>query len=245
VKQELVITDLTRMAGGYVCMAGYDHGGQCIRLATPRLHEVDLTAGGEPVAYRAAVVVCDLIENQPDPPHTEDYRFDPYTLRRIRRLEHRAWQAVLDRLLFDNVGKIFDQPICNDHGHYITDGVGARSIGTIQPRGIAAVYTADADGLWSYRLGFYDSAGQFHRLKITDLTWNAFCDSLRAPDREPADIVVSLTKLLKSRRIYLRIGAHWELPWDPPDVGVSPPWEQGKISGTNLPAREPVCREPW
>lgn len=205
--QELVITDLTRMYGGHVCVAGYAHSGQCVRLSSPRLHELDIAAHGKPIVFPAAVVECDVIENQPDPPHTEDYSFDPYSLRLIRRLEGPAWQATLDRLLFDSVSQIFEQPICNEHGHYIADGVGIRSVGTIRPRGISkATYSADADGTWSYRLGFYDHAGQFYQLKITDLTWNAYCDSLRAPDREPKDIAVSLTQLLKSHRVYLRIG---------------------------------------
>jgi hypothetical protein len=205
--QELVITDLTRMYGGHVCVAGYAHNGQAVRLASPRLHEVDIAADGKPIAFPTAVVACDFFENLPDPPHTEDFSFDPYSLRLVRRLEGRAWQATLDRLLFDNVGDIFEQPIRDDHGHSIADGVGVRSIGTIQPQGISkATYSAGPDGTWGYRLGFYDQAGQFYQLKITDLTWSAYCDSLRAPDREPKDIALSLTQLLKSRRVYLRIG---------------------------------------
>jgi len=39
--------------------------------------------------------------------------------------------------------------------------------------------------------------------------------------------------------------AHWELPWHPPDMGVSKPLGQGKISGTNLTSEEPVCRKRW
>jgi hypothetical protein len=205
--EELMITDLTRMYGGHVCVAGYAHNWQCVRLASPRLHELDVVADGKPIAFPAAVVECDLHENLPDPPHTEDFSFDPYSLRLVRRLDGPAWQAALDRLLFDSVSGIFEQPIIDDQGRYVADGVGPRSIGTIRPRGISkATYSAGVDGTWSYRLGFYDHAGKFYQLKITDLTWNAYCDSLRAPEREPKDIAFSLTQMLKSRRVYLRIG---------------------------------------
>ena len=205
--QELMITDLTRMSGGHVCVAGYAHDGQAIRLAAPRLHEMDIAVNGQPIAFPAAVVACDLLDHLPDPPHTEDYSFDPYSLRLVRRLQGAAWQAALDRLLFGSVADIFEQPITHDNGYHLQDGTGARSIGTIQPRGIAsASYTAGEDGVWNYRLGFYDQAGQFYRLKITDLTWNAYCESLRDPDHAPKDIAARLTQMLKSRRVYLRIG---------------------------------------
>ena len=205
--EQVIITDFTRMAGGHVCVAGYTHAGQAVRLSWPRVLERDLFKGGPPAAFPSAVVECDLIENLPQPPHTEDFSYDPASLRFVRRLEGKAWQAALDRLLFDNVGSIFEQPIIADQGHYIQDGAGPRSIGTIRPRGISkATYSAGEDDNWSYRLGFYDQAGQFYRLKITDLTWNAYCESLRTPDREPKDIAVNLTQLLRSRQVYLRIG---------------------------------------
>jgi hypothetical protein len=205
--QELIVTDLTRMAAGFVCVAGYDLDGRPVRLAAPRLHEINITTGGQPIVFPGAVVACDLLEHLPDPPHTEDYSFDPYSLRRVRRLAGAAWQAALERSLFDCVGDIFEQPIVHDNGYYIQDGAGARSIGTIQPRGLArATYSSSEDGTWTYRFGFFDQAGQFYRLKITDLTWNAYCESLRGPDLEPQAIATRLTQLLKSRRVYLRIG---------------------------------------
>ena len=205
--QELMITDLTRMSGGYVCVAGYANDGQCIRLHAPRLHEMDIAAGGQPLAFPAAVVACDVLDHRPDPPHMEDYNFDPYSLRLVRRLPGADWQAALERLLFGSVADIFEQPITHDNGYYVQDGNGVRSIGTIQPRGIAsASYTPGEDGVWNYRFGFYDQAGQFYRLKITDLTWNAYCESLRGPGHAPKDIAARLTQLLKSRRVYLRIG---------------------------------------
>jgi hypothetical protein len=205
--QELVITDLTRMYGGHVCVAGYTHDGQAVRLSTPRLHEVDIAFDGQPTTFPTTVVECELIEHQPQPPHTEDYCFDPYSLRLIRRLDAPAWQVILDHLLFKSVAGIFEQPIHDDHGRYVDDGSGIRSIGTIRPRDISQVsYSAGPDGTWNYRLRFNDQAGQYYSLKITDLTWNAYCDSLRAPENEPKAVAARLTQMLKARRVYLRVG---------------------------------------
>jgi len=205
--QELAVTDLTRMSAGFVCVAGYTHGGEPIRLAAPRLHEVDIAAEGKPIVFPGAVVTCDLLEHLPDPPHTEDHSFDRYSLRLVRRLQGSAWQTVLEHSLFDSASDIFEQPIVHDSGYYIQEGNGARSVGTLQPRGMAqATYAIGEDGTWTYRVGFYDQAGQFYRLKVTDLTWNAYCESLRGPDLEPQAIAARLTQLLKSQRVSLRIG---------------------------------------
>jgi hypothetical protein len=206
--EQIVITDVTRMYSGYVCVAGYDSNGRCVRLSTLRIHEQDiLDAGHQPILFPGAKVECQLLENLPDPPHTEDFKFDPATLRLAGRVDAKQWQAVLDRSSFTSVSDIFELPISDDHGHYIRDGDGPRSIGTVRPRGIAkASYSAGAEGNWDYRLGFYDFVGVFYRLKITDLTWHAYGDSLRSPEQEPAAIADQLTRLLKTRRVYLRIG---------------------------------------
>jgi hypothetical protein len=205
--QELVITDLTRMSAGYVCVAGYANNGQAIRLATPRLHEAELAPGGKPLVFPGAEITCEVLEHLPDPPHTEDHSFDPYSLRTVRRLPDMAWQAVLERSVFKSVSDIFEQPITHDAGYYLSDGHGPRSLGAIRPRGLApASYSMSADGTWSYRIGFYDQVGEFYRLKITDLTWNAYCEYLRGPTMDPKGVAAHLTQILKSRHVYLRVG---------------------------------------
>ena len=208
--QQLAITDLTRMSAGHVCVAGYDNAGAAVRLSTPRVHQVALAAhDGSPVIFPSAVIECDLLERQPAPPHTEDYRFAAATVRFVRRLALAEWRKLLDRTVFDSVQRIFEQPIVNDSGRYVLDGQGPRSIGTLRPRGIAKVtYTQDPEGSWSYRLGFYDQAGEFYRLKIVDMTWHRFWEQQRGADRTPAWLADSMTSLLKAKAhtVYLRIG---------------------------------------
>ena len=88
-KKPLVITDLTRMQEGRVCIAGYDHDGNCIRpvLPPPGIHEHTLYAQGQPSVFPFAVVEYDLTHPQPQPPHTEDHRYDPTSVRFVERLD--------------------------------------------------------------------------------------------------------------------------------------------------------------
>jgi hypothetical protein len=210
-KRVVAITDLTRMQGGYVCVAGQAEGGEWVRLSAPRPHELELVVDGQAVLFPGAVVECDLQQHQPQPPHTEDYRYDPGSVRRLGRLAPEAWRSVLEQACFGSVREIFEQTIHDDHGRYILDGSGPRSLGTIQPAAIHQVhYAADATKKWDYRLGFYDAADAYYRLKITDLTWHRYCDSLRGPDSQPPAIAARLTQQLKAQRraggVFLRIG---------------------------------------
>jgi hypothetical protein len=54
-------------------------------------------------------------------------------------------------------------------------------------------------------LTFIDD-GAAYSLKITDLTWHIYCDSLLSEFRRPAHIAEDLTQMLKQREVFLRIG---------------------------------------
>ena len=208
-KKQLVITDLTRMQRGRVCVAGYDKDGQCIRpvLPPPGISEQSLIADGKPVVFPFAVVEYDLLEHLPRPPHTEDHRYDPTAVRFVRRIADQNRARVFEWSLFDNVSAIFEQPIQEDPGFYVRDGRGPRSLGTIRPQAILkAVYEPGPEGTWDYRLSFVDGETALYRLKIVDLTWHYYCDSRRGSDHPPAQIAAELTTVLKSSTVFLRIG---------------------------------------
>ncbi len=208
-KIPLAITDLTRMQGGRVCIAGYDRDGRCLRptLPPPGIRETNLFAGDRTIVFPFAVVEFDFVTPRPQPPHTEDYDYDPASVRFIRRVKDEKREGLLKLSLFDSVAAIFEQPIHDDLGHYVMDCCGPRSIGTTLPKRIQGVrYGQDPNGKWDYRLRFTDNAGQEYRLKITDLTWHYFCDSRRDEQHGPEQIAVDLSQMLKSRRVYLRIG---------------------------------------
>jgi len=207
VKKPLAITDLTRMQHGRVCVAGYDAEGRCVRpvLPPPGIAEPSLMADGKPIVFPFAVVEYDLLKHTPQPPHTEDYRYDPASVRLIRPVRKR--QALLEQSVFETVCAVFEQPVHDDFGFYVMDGRGPRSIGTIRPQAILKViYEAGPEGVWDYRLSFVDGETALYRLKIVDLTWHYYCDSLRSEDCTPAQIASELAGVLKTSTVYLRIG---------------------------------------
>ena len=55
-------------------------------------------------------------------------------------------------------------------------------------------------------MGFIDQEGTSYRLKIVDLTWQYYCDSLRDETNAPKEIAARITKDFENRQIYLRIG---------------------------------------
>lgn len=203
----LVITDLTRMYRGMVCIAGYDKTHRCVRptLPPPGIRESSLAQDNTPIIFPFAVVEFDFLEPTPQPPHTEDQRYVSTSPRFIRTVQDR--KKVLGWSLFGSLIDIFEQPIHNDFGYYVMDCQGTRSLGTIHPRKIhRVIYEQGIEGPWDYRLWFTDDQGEFYRLKITDLTWHSYCDSLRGEDRDPEQISAELTSLLTTREVFLRIG---------------------------------------
>jgi hypothetical protein len=206
-KTRLIVTDLTRMHQGRVCIAGYDENHVCIRpiLPPPGIAEKSIIQDQKPAVYPFALIELELLRPRPQPPHTEDHFFDPETLTHIQPISDR--RRVLSWSVFTSVDKIFEQPVHHEHGHYVLECQGARSLGTIKPANIHEVTYAKGDeGAWDYRLGFYDAKDKYYRLKITDLTWQYYCRSLRGEDRDPETIAAELTKRLKKIDLYLRIG---------------------------------------
>jgi hypothetical protein len=213
-KTQLAITDLTRMQHGHVCIAGYTTERQCVRLIQPPpgISETSLIADQRAIVFPFAVVECDLLEPRPDPPHTEDRLYDPASLCYVRPVLESRRKAVLCWSMCERAGDIFGQPVKHDMGHYVLEGQGARSLGTIRPRAIRQVeYKEGIEGAWDYRLTFKDADG-WYNLKITDLTWHYFCDRLRGQGKEPEQIAGELTAMLKQREVYLRVGLsrHWK-----------------------------------
>ena len=208
-KKSLVITDVTRMQEGRVCIAGYDAEGRCIRpvLPPPGIHERTLYAQGRPIVFPFAVVEYELTRPLPRPPHTEDHEYDPRSVRFIKRLESDDRRETLEKTLFKSIAAIFEEPIFADVGHYVMDGRGPRSLGTIRPQRVARVIHEPApDGKWQYRLRFSDSEGTTYRLTVTDLAWRYYHDRQRESGHKPGEISSVLTAALKSSEVYLRIG---------------------------------------
>lgn len=208
-KKPIVITEVTRMQEGRVCIAGYDQHGQCVRpvLPPPGIHESTLCAGPRPIIFPSAKVEFEFTQSTPQPPHTEDIYYDPAAVRFIERQPEDRWRKMLEATLSDSVSAIFEQPIHSEHGYYIMDGQGLRSLGTIKPARITQViHELSPEDKWQYRLRFEDGTGADYRLTITDLAWRYYCDHQRTQGEAPAHIAASLLHILQTSEVYLRVG---------------------------------------
>jgi hypothetical protein len=208
-RKPIVITEVTRMQNDHVCIAGYDQQGHCLRpvLPPPGIHESTLYSGPRPVIFPSAKVEFEFTQPTPQPPHTEDIRYNPAAVRFIERQPGERWRKMLEVTLSKSVSEIFEQPIHSEHGHYIMDGQGPRSLGSIKPAHITQViHELSPEKKWQYRLRFEDGTGAAYRLTITDLTWRYYCDYQRTQGEAPADIATSLLRILQASEVYLRIG---------------------------------------
>ena len=207
-KHEIIVTDLTRMQRGMVCIAGYDDQHACFRpvLAPPGIPEASLLRKGEAQVFPFARVEFDFIRATPQPPHTEDFRYQPSSVRLVGRVTDA--EGVLQWSLFPGVQDIFGQPVQFGPGHYVSDGTGARSLGTIRPpTPVEVIYAQEKSGeAWDYRIRFEDGHHKSYRLKVTDLTWQCHCASLQSAGLDAKSISQRLTQTLASATVYLRIG---------------------------------------
>ncbi len=211
-KATLTITDLTRMQGDRVCVAGYLPDNTCVRpvFAKGGLTEEWLRLRGNTAIRPFAVIEFDVLgkPSLPLPPHTEDRTID--SVHRIRRgvltPEERAeWCAQAEEC---DVAAIFGATIHDEGGPFVLAGEGTRSLGTVRVKRLEAVqFSPGANGRWQYRLDFTDQSGQRYRLPVTDLAFRTYLDYLRDRRAVPPDMVAHrLTAILRANPVFLRIG---------------------------------------
>jgi len=211
-KATLTITDVTRMQGDRVCVAGYLPDDTCVRpvFAKGGLTEGWLRLRGTVAIRPFARIEFDLHGKSPLPlpPHTEDRIIDAaYRVRRdaLTPEERAEWCAKAEDR---EVAAIFGAAIHDEDGHFVLAGEGARSLGTVRVKRLDEVlFSPGANGRWQYRLGFTDQGGQQYRLPVTDLAFRAYADYLRDQRAVPPEAVAHrLTAILRANPVFLRIG---------------------------------------
>lgn len=207
-KDVVTISDVTRMHGANVCVAGYGSNGLCIRLEFPfgRITEDWLYLDGT-VVRPFCRLEMDLIKNVPHPPHTEDWIVEPGHVAFRGLLTNDEREIFLNTFADDAVEQIFSTPIKIGPGWYVDAGEGNRSLGTILiDRLWEVIYDCNEYGKWNYRIAFSDRAGQRYRLMVTDLTFRYCLDYMRDRGDNPQDLALKLTAFLQRSKTYLRIG---------------------------------------
>lgn len=213
----MLVTDVTRMGGEKVCIAGYVGKGwdslECVRPVLPRpahTEEDFLFDGENPIIRPFAVVELDFI-SKPDivPPHTEDWIIDPDHRRFCRELDCAKRRRFLDKTASASVGEIFDDSVCTEHGTYLLQGTGARSLGTIKVGSFQEVsFSRRQDDKFDYRITFTDQADCSYRLAVTDLAFRRHCvhEHLDTP-MNCEELSRRITySLQRSSALFLRIG---------------------------------------
>jgi hypothetical protein len=217
-KSPLIITDLTRMQEGRICLAGYLPDDTCVRpiFWASGIVERWLYASRdkEPVVRPFALIEFDLKEHTPQPPHTEDWIVSEVYRERCGMLDEAERRTFLDRISDGDVASIFGAPLYQDEGWYIEEGAGARSLGTVIPRrGMQVRYAERDGGKWDYRLRFTDPAGESYSLSVTDLAFRYLLDHLRDhKGYAPEGASKLLTDYFNRAKVYLRLGLSrgWE-----------------------------------
>lgn len=213
-QQEIVITDLTRMAGDRVCIAGINHQGATIRLEKERsgIPEYFLYQDGKPIIRPRAVVRVNVEEKRNcKPPHLEDRIWlEPETTQFLRCTDDRKWKDILSHMCYPSVEAIFETPLHRNRN--VEPGTGIRSLGTIKPRFIhqfiykTVVY--DGREQRDYRLFFRDESEQYYAsVKVNDLAVQYYANHLCSqPGLSQEDVGEKLTATFKRGQVWLRLG---------------------------------------
>jgi hypothetical protein len=214
VRRRVVITDVTRMAGERVCVAGYTRkAGQPESCVRPLFRYGDLTeqwlCARSGVIRPFAVVEFDLLTHKPGKPHSEDWLIEP-RLRIVQELLSPEERLAFLRAIEDAaVREVFGTEVYRDEGWYVQQGHGTRSLGTVRASSVdEVVYRQWTDsGKWAYRIAFRDDRGDAYRLTVTDLAFRLYLDSLRDNGASPASVARSVRDALNSAdHAFLRIG---------------------------------------
>lgn len=205
----IVITDLTRMQGDHICVAGYMRNGTCVR---PRFAHAPLTESwvwlkNQVVIRPFAEVELELHEPTPHPPHSEDYIVNPAYYRLCRHLKENDRLALLRKVEDADVASIFGAKIQVNDGWFVMSGQGTRSLGTVKASVEKVSYALRQNSRWDYRIAFKDGSGGLYRLAVTDLAFRCFIEYERQKlGKTPDSISAEMLGILRERDVYLRIG---------------------------------------
>src|SRR5438270_8246993 len=162
----VTITDLTRMSGDRVCIAGYTSDLTCVRpeLARGFFTESWLLQDSGDIVRPFAQVEFNLDRHIPDPPHTEDWVVAPGKPRVRGRLLPAEHINFLSTTASPDVESIFGAPVHHEWGMWVAAGEGHASLGTVNARIWDIFHEPKESGGWEYRLVFTDNAGKRYGL---------------------------------------------------------------------------------
>lgn len=158
-KGDLLLLDVTAMAGDAVCVAGIDLGsGTTVRLNDPQpttklLQRIGGLAPGDRIHFDGER------RRKPEPPHVEDARWKPESVRKAERLQHDALVEHARKAVFPGIRAAFGEPAARGRNgnHVWKPGSGERSLATVELRYVRFEWD-ERDRL---RVAMKDTAGDF------------------------------------------------------------------------------------
>ena len=212
-EQEIIVTDVTRMGEGQVCVAGVTHHNVTVRLIVgyPGIQIENLLLDDHCIIQPRAVLKVD-IEPKADchPPHTEDHKWmRPGRTQWLRLADETTWKGVLKRTASPCVAEIFGAEL--QKNRKIEPDSGERSLATIKAFRIMRFYCgpdARKEEEFACRLDFSDGDNTaFFKIPITDLAVNAYVGNLlKQKGLDFEGVAEKLTAALRRKEVFLRLG---------------------------------------
>ena len=174
----ILITHLTRMRVGYICVAGIGKNGEHIRpILDPQLtggrvqlERALLHSNGGPFEL-GGLVDLGRVEPNPSPPEVEDVIFNPKQANLVKHLQIEKFGNILKESAKDSLQSVFGpelQARSSKMAAFVPPGQGRASLGVIGPSN-TELSERDYKGNTEVRFRFEDPDLGSIALKVTDL----------------------------------------------------------------------------
>jgi len=215
----IVVNHLTRMRGGYICVAGIDPDtGRHVRpmAEDDNLRRPDLV-GWKGVFDMASIVDLGRTSYVGKAPELEDHRFRPRNARRDGDLAPDAFWAMLEKAAQPRLRDIFGDDLYRHGSSFVVDvGKGRASLGCLRLARPPFLHVSTQGGI---RLSFNDQPDT-PMLKVTDLRLYDFTSG------RPRDDLVADLRRRMSQGVGVILSVGLTRPWQKTDEEVERHWLQ-------------------
>ena len=198
--REILLLDVTEMSGAHVCVAGIDPAScEQIRLADPTPTRALLRRLGGLAPGDLIVVDCQPLR-RPTPPHTEDARWDPASLVKVRTLEFDEVCAIVSQCSFGSIKDAFGPAAGTgaSGNHFWPPGRGSRSLATVR----ATYVRTMVDGGGTPRVALRDEGGRYYRsVPFQDLAVKTHSETCGS-----CDVAARLREEFDGNGVFVRVG---------------------------------------
>ncbi len=229
---QIVVTDVSRMGGERVCLAGVDADGRTWRPEPENrlgLQRIDLsTATGKLIRTGSVIEFCGKPKDAIEPPHVEDVVYEG-EIKLIRQANESMWIKAIRATCFPSVNAVFDNLI--QRGRFVPPLSKTRSLGTIVPIASTVECSVTDTSKPAVRLKFTDSSGtEFVDWVINDLAFVDYVAHLLSSGKNHHGVETDVNvRLRKMPELFLRLGL--TRPWSA--SGPEQCWTQ--ITGIHSP----------